>query len=498
MKSKKRGRIVLLLLIIIFSILVLSSFASATKVLHIGASHTIGSYGQTLHTVLSQTYGSSNVQTAAVCGARATHFVNGLGSNCGTSFKTGTSSSSPTSFKIDNLVSSFSPDIVIVSLGTNFLTSSGVTIDKTNIQSLLSSIKGSTCYWVGAPVASKSGIKPDEINTALKSLVGSQCTFIDATAYTDTSKLKSDGIHFTDAKNWAYKVYAKVISGVSSSSGTSNSNSGAASVGGNTIAQKTSSPATSTLSTCNSQTACKEIDSIWNQISSLVSSTWKNMIWNKGSQVSYDSVWGVKTTTSTTPSTTTTSASSTQIDTYIKEAAKVFGIDAALIKAVMAHESGFKQYAVSSTGCKGLMQVCSWSSWYNKIGTKYSLTNDAYDVKSNIYIGTYIYVSKLNEVKGYCKTGDDELKCVIAAYNAGEGTIQGAANAVSKPASWDSIIVKLQDESFVKTWYKDISPWTDIVTCGSQKVTRRKCKFMNLNSYVAKIFNSYQSYKGTI
>lgn len=260
----------------------------------------------------------------------------------------------------------------------------------------------------------------------------------------------------------------------------------------------------------------KEIDESWIKISPFVGGPGVNKVWDTTS-----SPFGWKPFTTVYPSVTQPRGVSTgqpavkgsgiiptgkgdEYNALINEAADVFGVEPELIKAVMFYESKFKPGAISPTGCRGLMQVCGWSK-KEDIRKKYGLTEDWKDPKSNIYVGTYILKGKLNYVKS-CQAGDEHLKCAIAAYNAGEGTINSAAKAVGAPALWKDVNKKLQEDDFVKKWYPDTKTWTgkggkkqkwtDIVNCGKAgKIRRRVCKFKGINSYVTKIFNLYKSYK---
>ncbi len=146
------------------------------------------------------------------------------------------------------------------------------------------------------------------------------------------------------------------------------------------------------------------------------------------------------------------------------------------------------------------MQVCSWGN-YNSIVSQYQLKNDPFDPKANIYVGAHILKGKWDAIKGkgYCTPGIEETKCVIAAYNAGQSLIIGAANVLDKPTTWAAINQRLQDENFVKRWYPDEEPWTDTVSCGNKgTMTRRACKFANSDAYVAGIIRDYQSFGGAV
>lgn len=96
-------------------------------------------------------------------------------------------------------------------------------------------------------------------------------------------------------------------------------------------------------------------------------------------------------------------------DALILEASKEFGVDPALIKAVIATESGFNRYAVSPAGAKGLMQLTEAT------GRSLGVT-DFFDPQQNIRAGTQ-YLAYLLE-----RYGGQEATA-LAAYNAGPGRL---------------------------------------------------------------------------
>ena len=93
-----------------------------------------------------------------------------------------------------------------------------------------------------------------------------------------------------------------------------------------------------------------------------------------------------------------------QYDQMIMKASRLFGVDSALVRAVIAVESAFNRYARSHKGARGLMQLMPAT------GRQYGVVN-AYDPWQNIRGGT-----------GYLKDLIDEfgdLQHALAAYNAG-------------------------------------------------------------------------------
>jgi soluble lytic murein transglycosylase-like protein len=101
------------------------------------------------------------------------------------------------------------------------------------------------------------------------------------------------------------------------------------------------------------------------------------------------------------------------LDAYkdeIAAAAADFGVDGALLRAVIHAESAFNPMALSNKGAQGLMQLMP--------GTAGDLgVTDAFDVSQNIRGGA-LYLSQL--LKNF--NGDAQL--ATAAYNAGPGAVQ--------------------------------------------------------------------------
>lgn len=94
----------------------------------------------------------------------------------------------------------------------------------------------------------------------------------------------------------------------------------------------------------------------------------------------------------------------------IAGAAAEFGVDPALLRAVMHAESAFNPMALSAKGAQGLMQLMP--------GTATDLgVDDAFDVSQNIRGGAMYIAQMLRSFNG-----DERL--ATAAYNAGPGAVQ--------------------------------------------------------------------------
>lgn len=139
------------------------------------------------------------------------------------------------------------------------------------------------------------------------------------------------------------------------------------------------------------------------------------------------------------------------VEPLIRQAASKHGIDPALVKAVIAAESGFNPQAVSPKGAIGLMQVIP------DTGARYGVTGDARrtaaqklaDPKINITTGVRYLSDLLRMFSG-------NLELVLAAYNAGEGAVQKHGNDIPPYA---------ETQNYVKTvmqFYRYYNPMAEM------------------------------------
>lgn len=113
------------------------------------------------------------------------------------------------------------------------------------------------------------------------------------------------------------------------------------------------------------------------------------------------------------------------VEPIIEQVAGAQNVDPALVKAVMAVESGFNASAVSPKGAIGLMQVIP------DTGARFGIAADKrrtveeklVDPKLNISAGVR-YLRFLMELF------PNNLELVLAAYNAGEGAVQRYNNQI--------------------------------------------------------------------
>lgn len=110
-------------------------------------------------------------------------------------------------------------------------------------------------------------------------------------------------------------------------------------------------------------------------------------------------------------------------DPIITKLAAEQGVDAALVRAVIQVESGYQPRARSPKGAVGLMQVMPAT------GRRYGITN-LYDPSANIRAGVTHLKRLLDRFP---------LILALAAYNAGEGTVERFAGIPPYPETLDYV-----------------------------------------------------------
>lgn len=109
----------------------------------------------------------------------------------------------------------------------------------------------------------------------------------------------------------------------------------------------------------------------------------------------------------------------------VREAAQDHGLDHALLKAVIATESGFNAQAVSPKGAVGLMQLMPATA--QRFGVQaadaQTLQQRLTDPRTNLQAGAR-YLAWL------LRTFGGQIELALAAYNAGEGAVQRAGGRV--------------------------------------------------------------------
>ena len=103
-------------------------------------------------------------------------------------------------------------------------------------------------------------------------------------------------------------------------------------------------------------------------------------------------------------------ARSAEFESLIERTARAVQLDPALLRAIIAVESGFDPRAVSRRGALGLMQLMPATA--KRFGV-----SDAFDPAQNVAAGAR-YLRVLTD------RFDDDLELVLAAYNAGEAAVE--------------------------------------------------------------------------
>lgn len=98
-----------------------------------------------------------------------------------------------------------------------------------------------------------------------------------------------------------------------------------------------------------------------------------------------------------------------ELDALVERNAATWQVDPALVKAVIANESGFDANATSGVGAQGLMQLMPDTA--ASLGVR-----DPYDPAQNVAGGTRYLRGLLDRFGG-------DKRLAIAAYNAGPGAV---------------------------------------------------------------------------
>lgn len=107
------------------------------------------------------------------------------------------------------------------------------------------------------------------------------------------------------------------------------------------------------------------------------------------------------------------------VQPWVREAAREHGVDAELLKAIIAVESGYQKAAVSPRGALGLMQITP------ETASRYATPADAarlIEPRINIHTGARMLADLLRRF--------GRIDAALAAWNAGEGAVRRAGNRV--------------------------------------------------------------------
>lgn len=120
-----------------------------------------------------------------------------------------------------------------------------------------------------------------------------------------------------------------------------------------------------------------------------------------------------------------TSARYRKIQPVLKEAARMYRVDVELLQALIAAESAFNPSAVSAKGAIGLMQVMPDTARRFGVDSDrwLSVETKLADPRINVQIGARYLRLLLDMFPG-------KLDLALASYNAGEGAVMKAGNAI--------------------------------------------------------------------
>lgn len=138
-------------------------------------------------------------------------------------------------------------------------------------------------------------------------------------------------------------------------------------------------------------------------------------------------------------------------DAYIFEAAELFKIPVALIRAVIRVESDYDVAVVSAMDAKGLMQLMP--SVVEDMGVRPELV---FDPRENIMGGTRLLRTLANRYDG-------DLTLTIAAYHAGPGSLAKFGNTVP-PYTFTRQYLKMVLERYQQYKAKEAGATTDTPT----------------------------------
>lgn len=109
-------------------------------------------------------------------------------------------------------------------------------------------------------------------------------------------------------------------------------------------------------------------------------------------------------------------ASKAFFDMAVDEVARTYGVESALLHAVISVESRYRPAAVSSKGAAGLMQLMP-------AVTKQYGVSDPFDPVQNLHGGAQY-------LRDLLRTYNNDVNLALAAYNAGQGAVSKYGNRI--------------------------------------------------------------------
>ncbi|MCC7443142.1 MAG: SGNH/GDSL hydrolase family protein [Bdellovibrionales bacterium] len=214
----------------------LSQGSEAPSILHIGDSHTVGTYGETIDVLLRSIPGA-RVKTVGSCGISPNGFLDGLTTSCGLKVygldQLEVSSNNVKTPKIDDLLSEVRPTLVVIELGANQINTatSQPNVQREFVDRLVSKIvaTGASCLWVGPPHGrNKPEPKYSNLVRLLQEGIDGRCAFLDSrpekfpwldyNVVSAAAGVAGDGAHYdalrehgrTAVRKWAGEVFRAV------------------------------------------------------------------------------------------------------------------------------------------------------------------------------------------------------------------------------------------------------------------------------------------------
>lgn len=192
--------------------------ASASNILFIGDSHSVGPFGWKLDELL-RTVPGAKVGTYSSCGSIFQWWETGKPTPCGyffrdTAGRTEKGNKGPTPL-FDRLMAEVKPDLVVVELGANY---AGYESDEFAVGDMKKLVKKiadakAKCFWISKPDSRKNHGDIPRILQLTQAAALPYCEFFDSTTVTRYPEEGGDGIHYwfpagmPIANSWAEKAF---------------------------------------------------------------------------------------------------------------------------------------------------------------------------------------------------------------------------------------------------------------------------------------------------
>lgn len=138
------------------------------------------------------------------------------------------------------------------------------------------------------------------------------------------------------------------------------------------------------------------------------------------------------------------------LNLLIREAARRHGVSPALVRAVVAVESGFDPRAVSAKGARGLMQLMPATAAELNV-------ENVYDPAQNLDGGT-------RHLRALLDGFDGDVRLALAAYNAGAGAVRrhGGMPPYAETREYvRKVLQRLADSDAGRSGPRSVTPYRD-------------------------------------